>query len=55
MSDFVKPLRPGKYSKGGRNLDPPSPRPERGPRPMGLPGWVVQAPAPPSPPGPPKP
>ena len=47
--DPVPPLRPGTY-KGGRNLGPAGPRPERPPRPMGLPGWVVQNPAPPQPP-----
>lgn len=52
MSDDVPPLRPGKYNKGGRNLDPAPPRPERGPRPMGLPGWVIQPPTPPQPPKP---
>jgi hypothetical protein len=44
MSDNVQPLRPGKYSKGGRNTEPLPPRPDRSPRPAGLPGWVVQPP-----------
>lgn len=50
MSDEVPPLRPGKFSKGGRNLGPAGPRPERPPRPAGLPGWVTQTPAQPRPP-----
>ena len=44
--DKTPPLRPGKYSKGGRNTDPLPPRPLGPPRPMGLPGWVTQLPAP---------
>jgi hypothetical protein len=52
MSDTVPPLRPGKYDKGGRNTEPLPPRPDRAPRPMGLPGWVVQQPQAPYPPKP---
>jgi hypothetical protein len=52
MTDSAPPLRPGTYSKGGRNLEPPTPRPERGPRPTGLPGWITQLPTPPQPPKP---
>lgn len=45
MHDAVPPLRPGTYSKGGRNTEPLPPRPDRSPRPTGVPGWVVQPPA----------
>lgn len=44
MSDLVPPLEPGKFNKGGRNLEPSTPRPVHPPRPMGLPGWVIQPP-----------
>jgi hypothetical protein len=44
IGSTVPAFVPGRYSKGGRNPGPRTPRPEHPPPPMGLPGWVTYMP-----------